>query len=175
MFTTILVLAILGGGAAWVISKQPDRFAITRSAEINVMPDKIFPHINEAVAWAEWSPWSKIDPNGTFNYTGPASGVGATTHWSGNMKLGVGTSVISESIPNERVSMNLNFQKPIAGKSTASITLTPQSNTTTVTWTMEGTNSFLGKAFSLIFNCEEMVGLQFEQGLINLKTLCEST
>ena len=46
----------------------------------------------------------------------------------------------------------------------------PAGGTTTVTWRLEGKNGFVGKAFSLVMDMDEMVGSQFEKGLAKLKT-----
>jgi len=39
---------------------------------------------------------------------------------------------------------------------------------------MSGTNSFIGKAVSLLMNCDKMVGEQFEKGLALLKSVAEA-
>jgi hypothetical protein len=56
----------------------------------------------------------------------------------------------------------------------AEFNFNPERDQTTVTWTMTGTNNFMGKVMSLIMNCDKMVGGQFEQGLANLKALVET-
>jgi hypothetical protein len=44
---------------------------------------------------------------------------------------------------------------------------------TVVTWGMTGTNNFIGKAMSLVMNCQKMIGGQFEKGLANMKAVVE--
>src|SRR5262245_16571564 len=56
----------------------------------------------------------------------------------------------------------------------AVFTLTPTGDGTRVTWRMEGTNNFVGKAVALVMKPEEMVGGTFEHGLAELKTLAEA-
>jgi len=80
---------------------------------------------------------------------------------------------ITESRPNERVLMDLEFVKPFAGKNVTELTFKPEGNRTAVTWSMSGQNGFMGKAFSLFMNCDKMVGGQFEQGFANLKAFVE--
>jgi hypothetical protein len=50
----------------------------------------------------------------------------------------------------------------------------PEGDKTVVTWAMYGTNNFIGKAVSLLMNCDKMVGGQFEKGLASIKTLVEA-
>jgi len=39
---------------------------------------------------------------------------------------------------------------------------------------MTGKNNFVAKAFSLVMNCDKMVGGQFEKGLANLQAVTEA-
>ena len=39
---------------------------------------------------------------------------------------------------------------------------------------MFGKNDFMGKAISLVMNCDKMVGAEFEKGLANMKAIVES-
>jgi hypothetical protein len=53
-------------------------------------------------------------------------------------------------------------------------TLASTGGDTRVTWHMDGTRNFVGKAFSLVMDMDEMVGVPFERGLASLKTVAES-
>lgn len=55
----------------------------------------------------------------------------------------------------------------------SSFVLKESEGKTTVTWTMDGKNNFMGKLIGLVMNCEKMVGEQFEKGLAKLKTVVE--
>ena len=155
------------------VDMQPDNFLVIRSAAINAPANKIFPYLNSPRKMAEWSPWTKLDPNGTFTYEGPATGIGATSKWSGNSKLGVGSATIVGVRKNELVRSELNFEKPMKATNIAEFRLQKNGHKTEVTWSMFGKNNFTGKAMNLVFNCERMVGKSFEQGLLNLKKLTE--
>ena len=166
----VLFIAIFAGVAA----VQPSEFDVSREATIAATPADIFPYVNTTRAWESWSPWAKIDPNAKFTYEGAESGVGAITHWEGNMQVGTGTSTITESIPDERVKFQLDFAKPMKGTNTAEFIFVPADGGTKVTWSMTGHNNFIAKAMSLVMDCEKMVGEQFDKGLANLKTLAET-
>lgn len=176
MFKKILfVLVAVLGALAGVINAQPADFTVTREIVIAAPASVIYPHVNTTRAWEAWSPWAKIDPNGKFSYEGPEAGVGAITRWAGNMELGVGSSTITENHTNERVQFRLDFEKPLKGTSTAEFTFTPaEHGGTRVSWTMHGTNNFIGKAVGLVIDCETMMNAMFDKGLANLKAVAEA-
>jgi len=170
----LAVLVVLIAIFAAVAAMQPSEFNVSRETTIAATPADIFPYVNTSRAWESWSPWANIDPNAKFTYEGTEAGVGAITHWTGNMEVGTGTSTITESIANERVKYQLDFVKPMEGTSISEFILVPADGGTKVTWTMSGHNNFVAKAMSLIMNCEKMIGEQFDKGLANLKVLAES-
>jgi hypothetical protein len=83
--------------------------------------------------------------------------------------------VITESRPAELIRLDLDFVKPMKARNLTEFTFKPEGDHTVMTWTMSGTNNFLGKAVGLVMNCEKMVGGFFEQGLANIKNLTETT
>jgi hypothetical protein len=153
---------------------QPDDFRVSRAATIAAPPAVIFDQINTLQNWNAWSPWAKLDPNAKNTFEGPPSGVGASFAWAGNNQVGEGRMTITESKPDERILMRLEFIKPFAATNTTEFTFKPAGNQTTVSWTMLGKNNFMSKCVGLIMNCEKMVGGQFEQGFANLKGIVES-
>jgi hypothetical protein len=44
----------------------------------------------------------------------------------------------------------------------------------TATWSMEGRNNLMGKAFSVFMNMDKMIGGDFERGLAGLKAIAEA-
>ena len=81
---------------------------------------------------------------------------------------------IAESRPNELVRFNMEFVKPMQNTATAEFSFKPEGDKTVVTWAIYGTNNFIGKAVSLLMNCDKMVGGQFEKGLASINTLVEA-
>ena len=157
-----------------VAAMQPADFRITRSATIAAPPATVFGQINDFHKWNDWSPWAKLDPNAKNTFDGPPSGVGASFAWAGNSEVGEGRMTITESKPGELVRMKLEFIKPFAATNTTEFTLKPEGSQTAVTWSMSGTNGFIGKCMGLIMNCDKMVGGQFEKGFANLKAIVET-
>jgi hypothetical protein len=101
--------------------------------------------------------------------------VGALFKWAGNNQVGEGTMTITESRPSELIRIKLEFLKPFAATNASEFTFTPQGNQTVVTWSMSGKNNLIGKAMSLVMNCDKMVGGQFERGLASMKSVVESS
>lgn len=186
MFKKILiVVAGLIAALLIVIALQPSQYRISRAATIAAPPAAVFAHIDDLRKWEAWSPWAKLDPASTVSFEGPPTGVGSVFRWAGNDQIGEGSMTIIASTPAELVRIRLDFIKPMAGTSTSEFTFAPIPATgagtaetaspgTTVTWTMTGENEFMGKAFCLFVNMDQMLGGQFAQGLANLKGVVEA-
>jgi uncharacterized protein YndB with AHSA1/START domain len=168
----MIVVALIGAALAFAATK-PDTFRVERTTRIAAPPETIFPHINDLTKWTAWSPWEKMDPAMRKTASGPAQGQGAVYKWDGNNQVGTGRMEVLESVPPSKILIKLDFLKPFEAHNRAEFTLTPQEGATTVTWAMYGPQPYLAKVMSLVFNCEKMVGPQFETGLANLKALAE--
>lgn len=160
----IVCLAIIAAVFAYLISRQPDKFRITRTAMINAPVPVVFEHINDLHKWQKWSPWARMDPDAKGTFIGPEAGVGASFHWEGQ-KTGIGTMTVTNSRPDEMVQFRLDFEKPFKATNTAELVLTPMGQQTQVSWSMHGKNNLAGKCMGLIMNFEKMVGGQFDEGL----------
>ena len=157
-----------------VISLQPATFKVERSATISAPAAVVFPFVNDLHRWPDWSPWEKMDPDMKRTHSGAASGVGAVYEWQGNDQVGEGRMTIEESRPNQYVGIKLEFIEPFAATNKVGFALAPADKGTTVTWTMDGHNDFMGKAMCLVMDMDAMVGGDFEKGLAALKTLAEA-
>jgi hypothetical protein len=166
----IAIIAVL----CVVISMRPDDFKVSRSATMNASPAAVFEQVNDFHKWEAWSPWVKIDPNAKTTYEGSTAGNDAKFGWSGNSEVGEGSMTIVESRPNDLVRIRLDFVKPMAGTSDVQFNIQQQGDQTLVTWSMSGKNNFMGKAISLVMDCEKMVGDQYDKGLANLKAIVEA-
>jgi hypothetical protein len=114
-----------------------------------------------------------MDPGMARTFSGPESGVGAMYGWSGNKQVGTGKMEILGSVPPQTIVIALDFLAPFEAHNTAEFTLTPAGDSTEVTWTMRGPNTFLGKVMSVFVSMDKLVGPDFEQGLANLKAVAE--
>lgn len=173
MFAILLALAFIALLLFIVLIGQPTEFVVSRSIAIAAPPARIYPHVNGLRQWEAWNPWLKMDPNCQMTYDGPAAGIGATYAWTGK-KVGAGRSTITESQPDQRVRLRLEFFKPMTATNTAEFTFRPDGNQTVVTWSMMGTHSLPAKVFGMFMNFDKMCGDQFEKGLAQMKSVVES-
>lgn len=176
MLTYLLLgIAILMGLLVIVVATRPAEFRYERSATMNALPSEVFAQVNNFHNWEAWSPWAKRDPNAKTAYEGPETGEGAKFSWSGNNEVGAGKMIIIESTPDKIVALRLEFLRPMKAINTAEFVFNPVGDQTQVTWSMFGKNSFVGKAFGMIVDCDKMIGKDFEQGLANLREIVESS
>ncbi len=175
MFRKILaVVAILVVLFIGVVSAQPADFTITRSSTINAPARLPFALVNDFKRWPEWSYWETLDPAMTRTFSGAEAGEGAVYHWKGNDDAGEGEMRIVESRPPGHVGIDLKFTEPMEQHNRVTITLDERDGATKVTWTMKGTNGFMGKAFALVMNLDELVGADFDKCLVKLKAVSEA-
>jgi hypothetical protein len=171
---TLIFLVIVAGILIAIIAKQPTDFCITRSTLISAPASAVFAEVIDLHHWEAWSPWAKLDPDAKNSFEGPPYGTGAIMRWDGNNKVGTGSMAIIDNSPDKFIRFKLEFLKPFKATNTAEFSFKSDNHQTTVTWSMSGTNNFIGKAMGLIINCEKMVGGQFQQGLAALKSVVET-
>ena len=157
-----------------VAALRPDNFRVARSATVAAPTAVVFEQVNDLHRFQDWSPWAKLDPQCKVEFSGPPAGNGASFSWAGNNQVGAGRMSLVESRPNELIRFRLDFLKPFAGTAEAEFTFKPDGDRTLVTWSMFGKNSFPAKIASLFINCDDMIGKQFEKGLVNLNSVTEA-
>lgn len=165
----VLVLLFLG-----IIVSRPAEFRIERSATIDAPPEVAFALVNDFHKWTDWSPWEHLDANMQRTHSGAPAGVGAVYHWVGNDDVGEGEMAITASTPPEQLVIKLDFIKPFPANNTITFTFAKVTEGTKVTWAMEGKNGFMGKAFSMVMNMDQLVGRDFDKGLASLRGLAET-
>jgi uncharacterized protein YndB with AHSA1/START domain len=170
----LLSIALAVGVAAVLIyaAFKPNSFALSRSALIAAPADRVFALIDDLQGFNRWNPFAKQDPGLKMEYESVTAGKGAAYTWVGK-KAGVGRMEITDSVPSQRVTMRLDFSKPMAAHNTVNFTLEPQGANTSVTWAMTGPANYAHNLMTTFFSMDKMVGGQFEAGLASLKALAE--
>ncbi|MEQ1717188.1 MAG: SRPBCC family protein [Hyphomicrobium sp.] len=163
----LVMLGVVALFAAYV-AMLPSAFSVERQATIAAPPAAVFAQVNDFHKWQDWSPWAKLDPNAKAIFEGAPTGEGAIFGWSGNGEVGEGRMTITESKPNERIAMRLDFAKPMQATNATLFTFAPEGEGTRVTWRMSGENNFIGRAVCLFMDMDKTVGGMFEKGLANL-------
>ena len=142
-----------------------------KSIVINAPKEKVWQHTGSLKAYHVWDPFSKADKNVKMTYSGSTGEVGDSYHWKGNSNVGEGKQTVTEIIPNEKMVTKLQFIEPWEGFATASFTLTPEGNTTKVTWTMDNELTPMMKPMKPMMDMQ--MDKMFEQGLGDLKKISE--
>ena len=161
-----------------VAATRPSAYHVEHKLEVAAPADLVFGVLNDlhqfaAVLVLFGSPWEKADPNMQKTFEGPAAGVGQSVAWSGNMQVGTGKMTIEESVPGQKVRMRLEFVKPMKSTATCALTLAGTPAGSLVTWSMDGNHNFIGKAFGMFMDMDNMLGTDIEKGLAQLKTVAE--
>ena len=164
----ILVIgaAVLAGGGLLL----PGEIRVERSAVIQAPPSAVFPYVNSAAKFNEWSPWAARDPNTQYAFTGPAEGAGNRMQWQSE-HMGSGSMAIVESVPDRKVALALDFGH--MGEADSSYVLTPEKDGTRVTWGIVSRLPYEPVARWMGLMLGRWIGADFEDGLRRLKNKVE--
>jgi polyketide cyclase/dehydrase/lipid transport protein len=160
-----------------VVATRPAAYHVERKLAVAAPPELVFGVLNDlhqfAGVWVLFgSPLEKLDPGMQKTFEGPAAGVGQSCSWSGK-KAGKGKLTIEESVPGQKVGMKLELVEPMASTATCALTLAETPAGSSVTWSMAGNHNFIGRAFGLFMNMDNMLGADIEKGLAQLKAVAE--
>ena len=169
LVVAVAVVAVVLG----IAKARPERIHLRRSVLIAAAPEKIFGLIDDFHNWKAWAPGDKDDPSIERTYDGPASGAGAISDWRGAGSTGAGRMSITESEPNRKVVVTVDFARPFVAHNLNTFTLEPAGEATRVTWSFDGSNVYMMKVMSVFVNMDKFMGKHFEEGLQNLKAAAE--
>lgn len=164
VFATVALLVALFG------LTQPRQVKLVVSRNISASQETLYPFISNLENFVKWSPWSKKDPEMTQRFEGTAGEVGSAYFWSGNKKVGKGSMTILAQQEPRFTKIALNFGP--RGGAEVSFELIPLGDKTQVEWVFEndlGANP-LSRAFGPLM--KKMITTDFQNGLIQLETLC---
>ncbi len=166
LFSIITVVVVIG-------LLLPSHTHVERSVIIQAPANAVFPYINNFSQFNKWSPWARKDPNTTYEFSGPESGVNSEMSWqSEHPEVGIGSQKIIASRPYQSVQVFLDFGGK--GEAQASYQLEQVSSGTKITWSLDMDHGWdlLGRIFGLMM--DGMVGPDYEAGLSNLKQVAEA-
>lgn len=164
----VAVLAVLGLAAT-----KPNQYRVVRSASVGAPPAVVFAQIDDFHQFPSWSPWQKLDPAMKTTFSGSERGMGAVYEWKGNKDAGSGRMTITESVPDDHVTMQLEFIEPFPSTAMTTLKLAPEGQGTTVEWSMEGNYDFFSKVMCVFMDMDKMIGKDFLEGLGNLDRVCK--
>lgn len=170
----LLALAAVIAAVLLIASRRPNGFRTERSVVIAAPRESIFPRIADLRAMNTWNPFVEPDPAIRIAYCGPERGKGAVHTWAGNRHVGEGRLEVLEAEAPSRLDMRLQMFKPFKADNLVEFRLVPEGAGTRVSWAMSGQQPLLAKAMTMFFDCDRMVGGQFEKGLAKLKAQAEA-
>lgn len=166
---SILVWLVLGFLA--VAFLLPSIYHVERSLVIDRPPSQVYTQVARLQNWANWNPWTAMDPDAETFVSGVQGEVGSSWSWDGKI-LGKGSLTIVDLVPDRAVRSKLVFREPREMEADDLWEFKPEGRATRVTWTSEGHLSYpIGRYVGLFM--DRMMGPDLEQGLHNLKTHLE--
>lgn len=148
----------------------PAKYEASRSIEISAPVELVFSYVNNPQKGESWSPWLASDPSTKVAYNDIAEGPGAGYTWNGQ-NSGEGKATITESIPNQKIVMTLDFKDQ--GLATAVWTFAPSGTGVKATWALQGDAGKNPLARYVGLMMDSLVGPMFEDGLTRLKKVAE--
>jgi hypothetical protein len=163
-----LIIALL------VISAMmPKTFNVEKTIVINRPVTEVMNRISDLNYYSQWNPWQQSDPTAKSTVTGSPKIPGHRYAWEGK-KVGVG-SLTLKNLDDKHIHFDLEFLKPWKSKAKDNWMFEAWGEgETKVTWQNSGQlpwpiASLMGPVINKTLN------KQFEQGLNNLKKMCEGS
>jgi uncharacterized protein YndB with AHSA1/START domain len=147
------------------------KVSMSRSIEIDAPLTKVFSTLTDLNEYAKWNPFPEGDPTNRVEISG--AGLGSFLSWKGT-KTGEGKMTIVKIEPEQKISVKMEFFKPMTGEGMVYwITSAKSDLKTELVWKFEQDLSYFSRYFGLMMN--SMMGGRFEKGLLNYKTLVEGS
>ncbi|WP_083700455.1 SRPBCC family protein [Shewanella sp. UCD-KL12] len=152
-------------------------YSVVTSVEINRPVAEVFDYVKHLKNQNNFSVWAQIDPSMEKTYQGVDGTVGFVSAWrSDNEEVGVGEQEIIKIDEGKRIDFELRFISPFEATEPAYMTTEAVDNETTkVSWGFHGSMNYPMNLMFLFIDFETMIEKDLSQGLMNLKSLLESS
>ena len=170
----LISLVVIIGLILIVAYFLPRDFRLSKSVVINAPRETVYDYVRFLKNQEKYSVWVMADPNVKMNYTGTDGTIGAISAWvSDDKNVGVGEQEIKTLVPNEKMTVEIRFKKPMEGINYADTTLeSVGENQTKVTNTFYGSNPY---PFNIMCQFMDMlVGGDMQKNMENLKKNLET-
>jgi hypothetical protein len=169
----LTVLSLIAIALIWALFIKKD-YAVERSISIRKNKQEVYDFVKFLKNQDLYSPWAKIDTSMKKSFVGTDAQIGFVSAWeSSNDEVGTGRQTII-AINDERIDYRLEFLKPFESQALAYMIVKPsEDSTTNVTWGFNSTMPYPSNLMMAFIDFEEMIGKDYEKGLIRLKTLLE--
>ncbi len=160
----IFFLLVIGGFLL------PSGWAVTESITVEASAEEVYPLVSNFREWPHWTAWAAADPAMTYEYAGPAAGVGQVTVWSGNQ--GTGRMEITALDSLRQVEYYFSMDEGRFGAA-STLRLEDVSNGTRITWSSSGDvgSNIAARYFMKVF--APYMSADYRAGLERLKGVME--
>lgn len=127
-----IVVACLVAAPFLIAACMPRTYVAEREIVIMAPQGKVFAFIADLRNQSQFNEWLAVDPQAKTSHRGTPGEVGSIFQWeSDNQNVGVGQLEIKALKPDERIEMEIRFQKPFVGTNPTRIYLAtgPDGNT----------------------------------------------
>ena len=170
----MIILYVILGIIALVLlvaAVLPGKYLVEKSTIISRPPAEVYNKIANLNHYRDWNPWAKTDPDAQSSVTGNPMQVGHKYYWNGK-KVGEGSLTIRSTVPSKAINFDLVFLKPFKSEAIDAWDFTEVEGGTKVVWRNSGAFPFpvarlMGPSIT------KQLNTQFEDGLRNLKEMCE--
>src|SRR5687767_5693266 len=152
----------------------PRNYNVEKSTVIKKSPGEVMNKVGDLNYYSKWNPWQQSDPTARNTISGTPKAPGHKYSWEGK-KVGVGSLTIN-SIDNKHIHFDLEFLKPWKSKAKDNWLFEPwgDGSETKVTWQNSGNLPYpMARIMGPMIN--KNLNKQFEEGLGNLKKMCEGS
>lgn len=170
ILVSLIILTLIFVGFGYMQDKE---VAVSRSIVIDAPIAMIFDQFNDLEKRLKWSPWEQNDSTMVTQLGEITKGVGASYSWTSE-NSGNGEILYTEVVPDQLIETELRFGPDEENPGQGLAIFTPVSDGIRVTWEMHsnmGNNPFMRLMGRYM---DDIVGPTFEQGLLNIKNICEN-
>ncbi len=150
----------------------PNKYHITKTIIVNSSTENSFELVANLNHYHSWNPWAKMEPTAEHQILGTPKTIGHQYSWDGK-KIGTGGLTITSINEPNSIELELAFLKPFASTAIDKWAFEQlPNNQTKITWINYGDLAFpMARLMGPMIN--KNLNKQFEQGLLNIKSLCE--
>ncbi len=170
----IFVYIFIGLVASLLIisALMPKVYSIEKNIVINKSTDFVMQRIADLSHYSKWNPWQQADPTAKHTITGAPGSPGHKYQWEGK-KVGLGSLTLNNK-DEKHIHFDLEFLKPFKSKAKDNWLFEPWDDGTKTKVTWQNSGQFPWPIASLMGPMIlKNLHHQFEQGLNNLKKMCE--
>lgn len=171
VYSILLVIVLLIVAALLLAAFLPSSYNIEKNIIVSKPVTEVMDKVADLHYYAKWNPWQKSEPDSSQEITGTPKTKGHRYAWKGK-KIGEGSLTLRDIDP-KHVHFDLQFIKPWKSSANDNWQFEEWGNAETkITWQNNGELAYpMGRLMGPILN--KTLQKQFEQGLLNLKGLCE--